>query len=344
MIRETINQLLEGQSLPSEQAELVMDEIMTGAATPAQIAGFLVALRVKGETADEITGCARAMRRAAVSVRPERDDVIDTCGTGGDCAGTFNISTTTAFVVAGAGLGVAKHGNRSVSSKSGSADVLESLGVNITLTPEQAARAIDEIGVGFIFAPNFHPAMRYAIGPRRELGVRTVFNVLGPLTNPAGAGAQLLGVYDSSLTEVLAHVLKQLGSHAAYVVHGFGGLDELTTTGPNQVSCFGVTPENGHVVTETLDPGKLGFAPARPEDLRGGDPDENAHITRDLLAGRDRSPRRDVVLLNAAAALVAGGVAADLEEGVAHAAESIDSGAALNALEALAAYSQQVVN
>ena len=344
MIRETINQLLEGQSLPAEQAEAVMDEIMTGAATPAQIAGFLVALRIKGETADEITGCARAMRRAAVLVRPERTDVIDTCGTGGDCAGTFNISTTTAFVVAGAGLGVAKHGNRSVSSKSGSADVLESLGVNISLTPEQAARAIDEIGVGFIFAPNFHPAMRYAIGPRRELGVRTVFNVLGPLTNPAGAGAQLLGVYDSSLTEVLACVLQQLGSRAAYVVHGSDGLDELTTTGSNQISCFGVTPGNGHVVTEMLDPRELGFAPAHPDDLRGGNPDENARITRDLLAGRDRSPRRDVVLLNAAAALVAGGAAADLEEGIARAAESIDSGMALNALEALSAYSQQVVN
>ena len=342
MIRETINQLLEGQSLPAEQAEVVMDEIMTGSATPAQIAGFLVALRVKGETADEITGCARAMRRAAVPVRPERTDVIDTCGTGGDRAGTFNISTTTAFVVAGAGLGVAKHGNRSVSSRSGSADVLEALGVNINLTPEQAARAIDEIGVGFIFAPNFHPAMRYAIGPRRELGVRTVFNVLGPLTNPAGAAAQLLGVYDPSLTEVLAHVLQQLGSRAAYVVHGFGGLDELTTAGPNQVSCFGIEPGNGHVVTETLDPRDLGFAPARPEDLRGGDPDENALITRDVLAGEDHGPRRDVVLLNAAAALVAGGAAADLKEGVAHAAESIDSGAAMHALDGLIAYSQNV--
>lgn len=342
MIRETINQLLEGQSLPAEQAEVVMDEIMTGSATPAQIAGFLVALRVKGETADEITGCARAMRRAAVPVRPERTDVIDTCGTGGDRAGTFNISTTTAFVVAGAGLGVAKHGNRSVSSRSGSADVLEALGVNINLTPEQAALAIDEIGVGFIFAPNFHPAMRYAIGPRRELGVRTVFNVLGPLTNPAGAAAQLLGVYDPSLTEVLAHVLQQLGSRAAYVVHGFGRLDELTTTGPNQVSRFGVTPGNGHVVTETLDPRDLGFAPARPEDLRGGDPDENALITRDVLAGEDHGPRRDVVLLNAAAALVAGGAAADLKEGVAHAAESIDSGAAMHALDGLIAYSQNV--
>jgi anthranilate phosphoribosyltransferase len=340
MICEAINQLLEGQSMPCEQAEVVMDEIMTGSATPAQIAGFLVALRVKGETPDEIAGCARAMRRAAVRVRPTRADVIDTCGTGGDRAGTFNISTTTAFVVAGTGLGVAKHGNRCVSSQSGSADVLEALGVKLTLTPEQVAQAIDEIGVGFIFAPSFHPAMRHAIGPRRELGIRTVFNVLGPLTNPAGAAAQLLGVYDAALTEVLARVLQQLGSRAAYVVHGFGGLDELTTTGPNQISCFGVPPGNGHVATETLDPRELGFAPARPEDLLGGDPQENARITRSVLSGQDRGPRRDVVLLNTAAALVAGRTAADLQEGVARAAESIDSGAALSTLDALIAYSQ----
>jgi anthranilate synthase component I len=344
MIRGTINQLLEGRSLPAEQAEAVMDEIMTGTATPAQIAGFLVALRVKGETAGEIAGCARAMRRAAVPVRPSRTDVIDTCGTGGDCAGTFNISTTTAFVVAGAGLGVAKHGNRSVSSRSGSADVLEALGVNLSLTPEQVAQAIDEIGVGFIFAPRFHPAMRYAIGPRRELGVRTIFNVLGPLTNPAGAASQLLGVYDAALTEVLARVLQQLGSRAAYVVHGFGGLDELTTTGPNQMSCFGVAPANGNVVTETLDPRELDFAPAQLEDLRGGDPNENGRITRAVLSGEDRGPRRDVVLLNATAALVAGGRAADLEGGIARAAESIDSGAALNALESLIDYSQRIAS
>jgi anthranilate phosphoribosyltransferase len=321
-----------------------MDEIMNGSATPAQIAGFLVALRAKGETPDEITGCARAMRRAAVPVRPARTDVVDTCGTGGDCAGTFNISTTTAFVVAGAGLGVAKHGNRSVSSRSGSADVLEALDVNINLTPEQVAQAIDEIGVGFIFAPNYHPAMRYAIGPRRELGVRTVFNILGPLTNPAGAQAQLLGVYDAALTEVLARVLQQLGSRAAYVVHGSDGLDELTTAGPNQVSCFGVAPANGHVVTETLDPRELGFAPAQPDDLRGGDPAENASITRAVLVGEERGPRRDVVLLNAAAALVAGGVATDFEEGIHRASESIDSGAALSTLESLIAYSRGVAN
>jgi anthranilate phosphoribosyltransferase len=344
MIRETIDQLLEGESLSTEQAEAVMDEIMTGCATPAQIAGFLVALRVKGETVSEIAGCARAMRRAAVPVRPTRADVVDTCGTGGDRAGTFNISTTTAFVVAGAGLGVAKHGNRSVSSQTGSADVLKTLGVTLDLTPEQVAQAIDEIGVGFIFAPNFHPAMRHAIGPRRELGVRTVFNVLGPLTNPAGAAAQLLGVYDAALTDVLARVLRQLGGRAAYVVHGFGGLDELTTAGPNRVSYFGVAPANGEVVTETLDPCELGFTPAQPEDLRGGTSDENARILQGVLAGTDRGPRRDVVLLNAAAALVAGGAAADLEDGVVRAAESIDSGAALRALEGLVVYGQRIAS
>ncbi len=344
MIRETIHQLLEGQSLPAEQAEAVMDEIMTGEATPAQIAGFLVALRVKGETVDEITGCARAMRRAAVPVNPSRVDVVDTCGTGGDRAGTFNISTTAAFVVAGAGLGVAKHGNRSVSSHSGSADVLEALGVNLNLTPEQAAQAIDEIGIGFLFAPGLHPAMRHAIGPRRELGVRTVFNLLGPLTNPAGAAAQVLGVYDPALTEVLACVLQQLGSQAAYVVHGHGGLDELTTTGPNRISCFGIAPGNGFVATETLDPCELGFCRASLADLRGGEPWENAHITRAVLDGQDWGPRRDVVLLNAAAALVVGRKAADLATGVALATESVDSGAALAALEALIAYSNRVAN
>ncbi|MFC2031319.1 anthranilate phosphoribosyltransferase [Chloroflexota bacterium] len=342
MIRDTIHQLLEGGSLPAEQAEAVMDQIMTGTATPAQIAGFLVALRVKGETADEITGCARAMRRAAVQVRPSRTDVVDTCGTGGDRVGTFNISTTAAFVVAGAGLGVAKHGNRNVSSQSGSADVLEVLGISLSMTPERVAQAIDEIGIGILFAPNFHPAMRHAIGPRRELGIRTVFNVLGPLTNPAGANAQVLGVYDASLTEVLARVLQQLGTRAALVVHGHGGLDELTTTGSNQVSYFGVLPGNGDVVTEMLDPRELGFRVAEPEELRGGDPMDNASITCAVLDGRDNSARRDVVLLNAAAALVAGGAAADLAEGVACAADSIDSGAALRTLQALVDFSSQL--
>ena len=348
MIREAISQLLEGNSLSIKQAEGVMNQVMGGEATPAQIAGFLIALRMKGETVEEITGCARAMRRAAVKVQPKKDGLIDTCGTGGDRAGTFNISTTTAFVAAGANAAgrrvhVAKHGNRSVSSKSGSADVLAALGVNLDLTPEQVAACIDEVGIGFLFAPKLHPAMKYAIGPRRELGVRTVFNILGPLTNPAGAQAQLLGVYDSALTEVLANVLKELGSRAAYVVHGHGGLDELTTTGPNRVSHFGVGASNGTVVTETLDPRDLGFDVAGPDDLLGGEPEENAAITRAILAGEDRGPKRDVVLLNAAAALLVGGIATDLQDGVAKAAESIDSGAALRTLQALVSYSQSVV-
>jgi anthranilate phosphoribosyltransferase len=341
MIRKAISQLLDNQSLTSEQAERVMDQIMGGEATPAQIAGFLIALRLKGETVDEITGCARAMRRAAVPVVPERIDLVDTCGTGGDGAGTFNISTTAAFVAAGAGLAVAKHGNRSVSSRSGSADVLSALGVNLELSPEQVAACLDETGIGFLYAPKLHPAMRYAIGPRRELGVRTVFNVLGPLTNPAGANAQLLGVYAPALTETMAHVLRDLGSRAAYVVHGHGGLDELTTTGPNRVSSFGLA-SGQEVVTEILDPKSLGFAVADSEDLAGGEPEENASITRDVLSGRDRGPRRDVVLLNAGAALHVGGVADDLAGGIALAQTSIDEGVALHTLEAMVAFTNAV--
>ncbi|MGC9347845.1 MAG: anthranilate phosphoribosyltransferase [Anaerolineae bacterium] len=343
MIREAIAQLLERDSLSMEEAEGVMDEVMRGEATPAQIAGFLIALRVKGETVEEITGCAKAMRRAATRVTPRRenDSLIDTCGTGGDRAGTFNISTTTAFVAAGAGLPVAKHGNRSVSSKSGSADVLKALGVNLDIDPDQMAACIDEVGIGFLFAPKLHPAMKHAIGPRRELGVRTVFNILGPLTNPADAKAQLLGVYDAELTEVMASVLKALGSRAAYVVHGHGRLDELSTTGPNRVSHFGVGGTNGDVVTESLDPQDLGFSVATSDDLRGGAPEENAGITRAILSGVDRGPRRDVVLLNAAAALLVGGLASDLREGIALAAQSIDSGAALSKVDDLVRYSQR---
>jgi anthranilate phosphoribosyltransferase len=237
---------------------------------------------------------------------------------------------------------VAKHGNRSVSSRSGSADVLGALGVNLDLTPEQVAGCLDETGIGFLYAPKLHPAMRHAIGPRRELGVRTIFNVLGPLTNPAGAKAQLLGVYDPALTETLARVLRDLGSRAAYVVHGHGGLDELTTTGPNRVSHFGLGRTNGAVATEMLDPQTLGFALAQPEDLTGGEPDENAAITRAILAGQDRSPRRDVVLLNAAAALHVGGLVDDLETGVERARASIDEGAAMRILDAMIAYTNAV--
>lgn len=342
MIQQALHQVLEGESLSAEQAEAVMDQIMTGMATPAQIAGFLIALRTKGESVEEIAGFARAMRRAAVPVTPARTDVIDTCGTGGDGANTFNISTTTAFVVAGAGLGVAKHGNRSVSSRSGSADVLEALGVNLDLTPDQVAHAIDSIGIGFLFAPRLHPAMKHAIGPRRELGVRTVFNILGPLTNPAGARAQLLGVYDGELTELMAMVLKALGSDAAYVVHGAGRLDELTTEGSNQVSYFGIGTNDGAVTTDTLDPTTLGFERAPKDAYIGGTPDENARITHDVLSGEEQGPRRDIVLLNAAAALSAGGKASSLEVGVEMAAESIDSNAAIGTLEALVDYSQRV--
>jgi anthranilate phosphoribosyltransferase len=341
MISQAIAQILDGRSLSAEEAEHVMDEIMAGQATPAQIAGFLIALRAKGETVAEITGCARAMRRAATRVEPSSPDLIDTCGTGGDGAGTFNISTTTAFVVAGAGLRVAKHGNRSVSSRSGSADVLKALGVDLELTPDQVAACIDEVGIGFLFAPRLHPAMKYAIGPRRELGVRTIFNILGPLTNPANAQVQLLGVYDPALTEVLARVLQELGSRAAYVVHGHGGLDELTTTGPNRISRFGVGDHADEVITETLDPRDLGLGLAGQDDLKGGEPEENALITLAILSGSDQGPRRDVVLLNASAALLVGGKASDLAEGIARAAESIDSGSARRQLDSLITLSQR---
>lgn len=339
-IKTAINKVMNGDSLNIEEAEEVMSQIMAGEATPAQIGAYLTALRMKGETVEEITGSARAMRSLAAPVRPNAApaDLVDTCGTGGDSAGTFNISTTAAFVVAGTGQKVAKHGNRSVSSKSGSADVLAALGVNLDLTPQQVAQAIDEIGIGFLFAPKLHPAMKHAIGPRRELGVRTIFNVLGPLTNPAGARAQIIGVYDERLTEPLAQVLGELGSRGAFVVHGHEGLDELTTTGPNRVSRL----QEGRVTTEMLDPLDLGFARATLADLLGGTAEENAQITRDILAGRQNGPRRDVVVLNAAAALVAAGRADDLPAGIKLANESLDSGAALAVLERFVEFTQRI--
>lgn len=334
-IRQAIRRVIEGEDLTAAEAEAVMEQIMSGEATPAQIASFLTALRLKGETIEEVVGCARAMRRHATPVRPKRRDLIDTCGTGGDGAGTFNISTTVAFVAAGAGLGVAKHGNRSVSSRSGSADVLEALGVRLDLSPEQMAEAIDRIGIGFLFAPRLHPAMKYAIGPRREMGIRTVFNVLGPLTNPAGAGRQLLGVFAAELVEPLAEVLAGLGSERAMVVHGADGLDELSITGLNRVSMV----EGGRIRSFILDPSDLGLPLARLDDLRGGDAQANAELTRRVLRG-ECGAHRDVVLLNAAAALLVGGVAEDLREGLSKAADSIDSGAALERLEALIAFTQ----
>ncbi len=336
-IRAAIAKILDGESLTADESDAVMSQIMAGEATSAQIGAYLMALRMKGETVPEIVGSARAMRRAAVRVSPRTTDLVDTCGTGGDGAGTFNISTTAAFVVAGAGQAVAKHGNRAVSGKSGSADVLEALGVNLDVSPEQVADAIDAVGIGFMFAPKLHPAMKHAIGPRRELGVRTIFNLLGPLTNPAGAPAQIMGVYDENLTETIAEVLGELGNRAAFVVHGAGGLDELTTTGANRVSIL----RDGVVRTETILPETLGFARAEAAELQGGDAAENAAITRAILAGDDRSARRDVVAFNAGAALVAGGKADTLADGISLAQESIDSGAALDALEKLVAFTNR---
>ncbi len=341
-IKTAIQKVMGGASLNIEEAEEVMSQIMAGEASPAQIGAYLTALRMKGETVDEITGSARAMRRAAVPVvtTTPREALVDVVGTGGDGAGTFNISTTAAFVVAGAGQKVAKHGNRAASSKSGSADVLAALGVNLELTPPQVAQAIDEVGIGFMFAVKHHPAMKHAIGPRREMGVRTIFNILGPLTNPAGALSQMTGVYDPALTEPLARVLGELGSRGALVVHGHGGLDELTTTGPNRVSRL----QGGQVITETLDPQALGLSLATPADLLGGTPEENAEVTRDILAGRETGPRRDVVALNAAATLVAAGRVEDMPAALKLANESINSGAALAVLEKFVAFTQQFGN
>ncbi len=335
MIREAIAQLVSGKHLSDVEAESVMNEIMQGEATPAQIGSFLTALRMNGETADEIGGCVRAMRANAVHVRPRASLLVDTAGTGGDGAHTFNISTTAAFIIAGAGLAVAKHGNRAISSRAGSADVLVALGVNINLTPEQAARCIDDVGIGFLFAPNLHPAMKHTIGPRRELGIRTVINILGPLSNPANANVQVVGVYDPHLTEVMAAVLQQLGGKAAFVVHGAGGLDELNTLGPNKVSEFGSAGSR----TYLLDPCELGLKRASLADLRGGEAGENAAIMRAVL-GSERGPRRDTVLLNAGAAFVAAGAARDLQDGMRLGAEAVDSGKATLKLDALIDYTK----
>ncbi len=346
MLKPYIAKVMKFEDLSAGDAEAAMGIIMTGQATPAQIGGYLVGLRMKGETIDEVTGSARAMRaycnRVVLPVRPEGcisdcDELIDTAGTGGDGAHTFNISTAAAFVIAGAGRRVAKHGNRAASSQCGSADVLAALGVNLDLTPEQVAACIEEVGIGFMFAPKFHPAMKYAIGVRKELGQRTIFNLLGPLTNPAGATHQLIGVYDPNLTEPLAAVLGELGGQAAYVVHGYGGLDELTTAGPNRVSHL----IDGRVESFELDSAQYGLRRVQDGDLRGGLAEENAAILRELLSGRDTSPRRDVVLLNSAAALAV--QTGDFPGGLAAADESLRSGAALDRMERMVAFSQQAV-
>ncbi len=338
MIRETIQKVVDGQDLTERETVDTMNEIMSGEATPAQVASFITALRIKGETIEEITGAARVMREKSTKIHTKHPFVIDTCGTGGDGAHTFNISTTSAFVVAGTGIPVAKHGNRAASSQSGGADVLKALGVNIEIGPEQVGACINDVGIGFLFAVTLHGAMRYAIGPRQEIGIRTIFNALGPLTNPAGAQAQVLGVYTPALTEPLAHVLKNFGTHRAFVVHGGDGLDEITTTTTTQVSEL----VDGEVNTYTLDPTELGIPTAQPSDLKGGAPEENAEMTLSVLRG-EKGPKRDIVLLNAAAAIVAGGKAEDITAGLAAAAESIDSGRALEKLEGLKTKSNETV-
>ena len=330
MIKEAIGVVAQGQDLTAEDMTMAMEEIMNGLATSAQIGGFLTALHMKGETTAEITGAARAMRAKAVKIQTRTKDLLDTCGTGGDGKKTFNISTTVAFVAAGAGVPVAKHGNRAVSSSCGSADVLEALGIKIDLDPEAAAHCIDEAGIGFLFAPIFHTAMRHAVGPRRELGFRTIFNVLGPLANPAGVRRQVLGVYDADLAEIMAQVLNALGTEHALVVYGAGQTDELTIAGENHVyECHG-----GNVCHYKISPSDFGFEQAPVTALMGGDAKQNAGILLGILSG-ETGPRRHVVLLNAAAALIAAGKAEDFAAGIALAAKSIDSGAALGALERL---------
>ncbi len=336
MLKPYIALALKRQDLTAAQAEAAMHVIMTGQATPAQIGAYLVALRMKGETVDEITGSARAMRANAVRVTPALNGqpLYDTAGTGGDGAHTFNISTAAAFIIAGAGRKVAKHGNRAASSQCGSADVLAALGLNLDLTPEQVARAIEEVGIGFLFAPKFHPAMKHAVGPRKEIGQRTIFNLLGPLTNPAGASVQVIGVYDPALTEPLAHVLGGLGARAAFVIHGHGGADELNAGGPNRISHL----KDGAVRTFELDAVALGMGRAPLSDLRGGTPDENAALMRAVLGGRLNGAQRTAALLNAAAALAA--ESGDFPAVLSEAAAALDSGAALGKLNALLEYSQ----
>ena len=336
MIKDAIAKLADRMSLTEKEAEEAMGEIMDGAAKPAQIAAYLMGLRLKGETVDEIAGSVRAMRARAVRIPVGDPNVVDTCGTGGDGAHTFNISTTTAFVVAGAGLTVAKHGNTAVSSKSGSADLLSALGVNIDLPTERVADCVNDIGIGFLFAPLYHGAMKHCAGPRHEMGIRTMLNILGPLTNPAGATIQVVGVFDRKLTELVGKVLVQLGSRHCFVVHGMDGLDEISLTDRTMVS----EGKQGVLSSYVLDPQEFGLARVRLKDLAGGHPPENAQITRDILQGR-KGPKRDVVCLNAAPALVAGRKAKSLHEGFRLAAQSIDSGAAADKLERLVAYTNK---
>lgn len=330
MIKEAIAKLLERQDLSVQEAANVMNAIMSGETTDAQIAGFLIALRTKGETAKEIAGCARAMREKVTRIRSDAEVLLDTCGTGGDRKGTFNISTAAALVAAGAGARVAKHGNRGVSSSSGSADVLKELGVNIETDPERISQCLSKTGIAFLYAPLLHGAMKYAIGPRRELGVRTVFNILGPLTNPAGARRQILGVYSETLVDLVANALLELGSERALVVHGHDGLDEITTCDRTSVSEL----RDGQLRRYTIEPEDLGAERARHEDLTVKDAKESADRIRAVLKGEE-GPCRDIVLVNAAGALYVAGLASDMRDGLGKAAEAITSGRASRVLETL---------
>lgn len=333
MIQSAIARAVAKENLSRELARATMEQVLAGEATPSQIAGLAVALRMKGETTDEISGFAEAMRQRVPPLHSKRSPLLDTCGTGGDNAGTFNISTTVAIVVASCGVAVAKHGNRAVSSRTGSADVLESLGVGIDLTPVDAARSLDILGITFLFAPNYHGALRHAVGPRRELGIRTVFNVLGPLTNPAGATRQLLGVYSDTLVRTLAEVLQSLGSERAMVVHGLDGLDELTVFAKNHVAEL----HEGKIREYEVDPAAYGLAHTDRSHVAGGSAAENAARSRAILQG-EKGAGRDIVVLNTAAALVVAGVSADIALGVQRAQKAIDSGEASRKLADMAAF------
>ena len=350
MIKEAIVKVVKGMDLTETEMEKAMDEVMAGTATPAQIGALVTALRLKGETVDEITGAARSMRARSLKihlnnhlVNVDRDEInvedetiLDTCGTGGDTTNTFNVSTACAFVAAGAGVNVAKHGNRAVSSRCGSADVIENLGVKLDLTSSDVERCIKEIGIGFLYAPLFHGAMKYAAGPRQEIGIRTIFNLLGPLTNPAGASVQVIGVYEPTLTEKIAYVLKRLGSKETFVVCGEGTLDEISICGPTRISQL----KNGEVRTFDLTPEEVGLKRTSPEAIKGGNAIENAEIIRQILDG-EKGARRDIVLLNASAAFVVAGLDRDLKEGIERAKDSIDSGRAKGKLKQLVAFAQQ---
>jgi anthranilate phosphoribosyltransferase len=336
MIKEAIAKVAEGDDLTQKEMEGAMEEIMTGNATPAQIGSFITALRIKGETVDEITGAAMVMRAKAVKVNLNDDILLDTCGTGGDGTHTFNVSTATAFVAAGGGVKVAKHGNRAVSSLCGSADVLKNLGVSLDISPVDVGRCIQEVGIGFLFAPLYHGAMKYAAGPRQEIGLRTIFNMLGPLTNPAGATVQVLGVYAQELTDKIARVLGKLGTKEAFVVCGEGTFDEISICSPTRVSHL----TDGNVETFEMTPEQYGFKRVNPEEIKGGDAQESAQIIRELLDG-EKGPKRDMVVLNAAAAFVVAGLDEDFVKGIERAKDCIDSGGAKEKLNDLVDFTRQ---